>query len=104
MFGAVNNFGGSYWGTGAGHCILKVAVMCYNDNSPGGANYPINVCPDATPNGVTLDCGYDTLFRTKHVPGSWLQTHWNTGGAENKIFTISPAWDYSISCAYWYLC
>jgi VCBS repeat protein len=66
-----------------GHCNDGLDVLCY------GAQYGYDEtrCPASagygTPEGVPIDCGYDTYFDAKPEPGEWLDQWWNVGGVEN---------------------
>jgi hypothetical protein len=76
---------------GTAHCIDGLDILCYNEfTSPP---YSDTRCPASlgyeTPEGVPLDCGYDTYFNTAPSPGSWLGTNWDAGGEENP-FLVNP--------------
>ncbi|HEX2071712.1 MAG TPA: hypothetical protein VHF90_08725 [Thermoleophilaceae bacterium] len=76
-----------------GHCNDGMDVMCY-----GGPTTPYTVtrCPESegygTPDGIPIDCGYDTFFDAAPEPGEWLDRHWNVGGPENPYLYRPPEW------------
>jgi sugar lactone lactonase YvrE len=73
--------------TVGGHCSDGIDILCYNDGSAGSGSYAETRCSAAagygSPEGVPIDCGNDTYFDTLPEKGSWLDTHWNSGGQEN---------------------
>ncbi len=108
MMGAVPSNPGPVFGTGGYHCWLGAALMCYRDKGPRATNYSTVACPDMSPAGFTLDCGFWTYFRANHrsydqTPAGlaldgWLEQNWNVAGAENRFVTARPAWDYEVPC------
>jgi len=102
-FGAVSKGSPAHWAsTGYSHCIVSEDVMCYNDSGPRAHLYPIAVCPDNSPSGVSIDCLKSVYFRADHGDGrpgdEWLDEHWNVIGAENRFMHAYPPWDYSVPC------
>jgi hypothetical protein len=85
--------------SGAYHCNDGIDVMCYFDGPY--SRYNERACATGTSNvlgdlfntalGMPFDCGYDDFFRT--VSGNaYLDSHWNTGGAENDLLEYTPRW------------
>lgn len=76
------------WPNG-GHCFDGIDIMCYDD---GSNSYTETRCPASqgynTPNGVPLDCGYDTYFNASPNPSGWLATHWNVAGPEDPFLSM----------------
>lgn len=72
------------------HCTDGIDVLCYPDAE--GVKYTETRCPENgfydTPNGVPLDCGYDTYFDAVEESGEWLKTNWNAGGTENPFLSV----------------
>ncbi|HEX2071523.1 MAG TPA: hypothetical protein VHF90_07750 [Thermoleophilaceae bacterium] len=78
---------------GNGHCNDGIDLICYAFGNP---TYTNTRCPldegFGTPEGLPIDCGYDTYFDAAPEPGEWLDRHWNVGGAENPYLYRPPAW------------
>ncbi|HEX2070387.1 MAG TPA: hypothetical protein VHF90_01915 [Thermoleophilaceae bacterium] len=78
---------------GSGHCNDGIDMMCY---SFGNSGYTSTRCPLSegygTPEGLPIDCGFDTYFDAAPEAGEWLDRHWNVGGAENPYLYRPPGW------------
>jgi hypothetical protein len=67
------------------HCTDNYDVMCYDDDGSGPAVSTV-VCPSAAAER-RFDCGHDDYFSTSPVPGSYLDTHWNS--ADSRFLDAS---------------
>ncbi len=90
------------YATANNHCTDGIDILCYVD-APG-VPYSETRCPENgyfnTPNGVPLDCEYDSYFDTLEESGEWLNTHWNVGGSENP-FLITPQYQLTDALTGW---
>ena len=72
-----------------GHCFDGYDVLCYRDGSGPIGSYTMTRCPASEgyeePVKVPIDCQKDTYFDAVPSGGSWLATHWNSGGEENPF-------------------
>src|SRR6187549_414430 len=77
-----------YANTGS-HCIDGIDILCYESGASPDGKYGETRCPESagygTPEGVAIDCKFDTYFDAKTEPGEWLSQWWNTGGSENPF-------------------
>ena len=75
----------SPFATAASHCTDGLDVLCYPDGT-GPGSYTETRCPANgyynTPDGVPVDCGYDTYFDAAPEAGEWLTRFWNVAGPE----------------------
>lgn len=78
--------------TNGSHCTDGLDVLCYEDNT-GPGSYSDTRCPANgyydTPDGVPIDCGYDTYFNAAPPVGSWLDRFWNVAGEENPFLSAT---------------
>lgn len=66
---------GSPDSNGQGHCTSDADVLCYDEHTRTHLR-----CAQ-----TELDCGNDTYFDAgEPTRGSWLATHWNAGGRQNR--------------------
>jgi hypothetical protein len=68
-----------------GHCTDDYDVMCYDDDGSGPAT--ATVACSSTIAERRFDCGHDDYFSTSPVPGSYLDTHWNS--ADSRFLDAS---------------
>jgi hypothetical protein len=70
-----------------GHCDDDNDLMCYAD----GSGVPMRqVCPSTSE--PLFDCGQDDYFATDPLPGSYLDTRWNTARS-SFLETVAPLAD-----------
>jgi hypothetical protein len=77
--------------TGGFHCTDGLDVMCYNDGGPQGSLYTDVACARAANGTSVFDCQFDDYFNPAAAPGSYLATHWNVGGVNNRWLLLQPA-------------
>lgn len=65
--------------SGGYHCNDGQDIMCYADGGPT-SNYVSSVCAQER-----FDCGHDSYFHPYPAAGSWLATHWNLAGQNNRF-------------------
>jgi hypothetical protein len=69
---------------GSWHCTDEYDRMCYSDRPM----YPVMhyVCNDPD-RDILFDCNHDDYFSTNVMPGSYLDTHWNSANSDFLIDT-----------------
>jgi hypothetical protein len=78
-----------------GHCWDGLDVLCYDDGGLFGGLYQEKACPATEdfqkPEKFPIDCEYNTYFDSVEESGEWLNSHWNSGGAEDPFLVAAPA-------------
>jgi sugar lactone lactonase YvrE len=81
------------FGSKGAHCYDGLDILCYEDGSGPVGAFTTTRCPFSEgydqANKTPVDCGKDTYFDTIPEVGSWLATHWNSGGEENPFLVNS---------------
>lgn len=62
------------------HCIDGLDIMCYDDDGANGNLYTETRCAVRV-----YDCGNDDYFHPFPAGGSYLATHWNVAGTNNRF-------------------
>ena len=73
--------------SGGWHCNDGWDIMCYADGAKN-SSYGTSCFPVGQSSVGALqpyDCNHDDYFHPSPPPGSYLATHWNVGGAQNRF-------------------